>query len=122
MSAAGMGRERRRARTGRALEAYAERGLRARDDRDVLGLGALVALLDLELDRRALGEGLEALAADRREVDEDVLAAVARGDESIALGVVEPLDSYCCHLPYTSSCQLRERAEEAHCARPIPLM
>ena len=44
---------------------------------------------------RALGQGLEALTADRRVVDEDVLAAVARGDEAVALRVVEPLDSSC---------------------------
>src|SRR5262245_22683297 len=71
--------------------------LRGADDGDVLPLRALGAPLGLELDLRALGERLEAVAADRRVVDEDVLAAVARGDEAVALRVVEPLHSSCCH-------------------------
>ena len=49
-----------------------------RDDAHVLSLRALVALRDLELDLRALGEGLESIALQSAEVDEDVLAPVAR--------------------------------------------
>src|SRR5829696_9225578 len=57
----------------------------------VRGLRALGAVGDLELDGLALVEGLVAVALDGREVDEDVVAAVA-GDEAVALLVAEPLD------------------------------
>src|SRR4029453_14888300 len=57
----------------------------------VRGLGALGAVGDLELDGLALVECLVAVALDGREVDEDVVAAVA-GDEAVALLVAEPLD------------------------------
>ena len=70
--------------------------LRRRDD--VASLGALLALGRLELDARTLGEGLEALARDRAEMDEDVLAALIRGDEAIPLRVVEPLNGSGCHI------------------------
>src|SRR5690606_17432351 len=56
-----------------------------------VGLQALLALHDLEGDLLAFLQGLEAGALDRAEVDEKVLAAF-RGDETKALGVVEPLD------------------------------
>src|SRR5215211_6546062 len=57
----------------------------------VRGLRALGPVGDLELDGLALVEGLVAVALDGREVDEDVVAAVA-GDEAVALLVAEPLD------------------------------
>src|SRR5688500_14878658 len=58
---------------------------------DVLGRRTLVALDDVELDPLALGEALEAAALDRRVMNEQILAAILRRDESEALGVVEPL-------------------------------
>src|SRR5207247_2590073 len=64
---------------------------------DVLGLGALLALGCVELDLRALGEGLEALACNRAVMDKEVLARVVRGDEPVPLRIVEPLDGSCRH-------------------------
>src|SRR5205807_8093553 len=58
---------------------------------DVRCLQALVALHDLELDLLTLGQRLVAFPCNRREVDEDVLAALAL-DEAVALLVREPLD------------------------------
>src|SRR5829696_5647729 len=46
------------------------------DDPDVRGLRALRARAELELDLRALRQGLEAIARDAGEVDERVLASV----------------------------------------------
>src|SRR5688500_9046229 len=68
------------------------------DGHDVRCLGALLALAHLELDLRALGEGAKAVTRDRAEVDEDILAAPVRGDEAIALRVVEPLHGSGRHL------------------------
>src|SRR5438309_11973843 len=68
------------------------------DDADVPSLGTLGALLDLVLDLRAFGEALEALAGDRAEVNEDVVAAVGLRDEAVALRVVEPLHGSGCHV------------------------
>src|SRR3954469_5220481 len=59
---------------------------------DVDRLRALVARLLLVGDLRALGQGAEAAARDRGVMDEEVPAAVIRGDEAVALLVVEPLD------------------------------
>ena len=61
---------------------------------DVAGLRALWSVNDLEFYRLALLERPEAVSLDRREVDEDIAAPVAL-DESITLGVVEPLDLAC---------------------------
>src|SRR6266498_258873 len=61
------------------------------DRLDVRSLQALVALHDLELDLLTLGQRLVAFPCNRREVDEDVLAALAL-DEAVALLVREPLD------------------------------
>src|SRR5204862_310253 len=72
-------------------------GAALRDRDDVRRLGALLPLAGLELDLRALGERLEARAADLREVDEQVLPAVLGLDEPEALRVVEPLHGSGCH-------------------------
>src|SRR5581483_3015137 len=82
------------------------------DERDALRLGALRTLGCLELHLRALVEGLVALADDRAVVDEKILAAVVRSDESVPLVGVEPLHGSGCHRKNTSSAA-RERAEEA---------
>src|SRR4051794_2366936 len=62
------------------------------DRRYVDGLRALVAGFGVVLDLGALGERAEAARVDPRVVDEEVLAALVRGDEAEALVVVEPLD------------------------------
>ena len=64
---------------------------------DVLGLQALRALCDLELDLLALFERTVAVARDGAEVCEDVGRAVVRSDEAEALFGVEPLDGSGCH-------------------------
>src|SRR5262252_6519576 len=61
------------------------------DDTDLLGLWALLALGDLELDPCPVIEGLVAVHVDRGEVDEHVLPTVDR-DKAVALLAVEPLD------------------------------
>src|SRR5206468_4047281 len=58
---------------------------------DVGGGGALLARDDVVLHAVPLGERLEAVALDRRVVDEAVLRAILRRDESESLAVVEPL-------------------------------
>src|SRR5207248_9502064 len=81
---------------GRETHPRAKFGLT--DDADVAGLRAFRALFDLVLDLRAFGEALEALAGDRAEVNEDVVAAVGLRDEAVALRVVEPLHGSGCHV------------------------
>src|SRR5436190_3477224 len=61
------------------------------DSLDVRGLRALRALHNLERHALALGQRLVAVHADRREVHEDVVAALAL-DEAVALLVREPLN------------------------------
>ena len=61
------------------------------------GLLALGSLGHFEADLLAFLQRLEALHVDRRKVREQVLAAVVRRDESVALRVVEPLDGSGCH-------------------------
>src|SRR3954470_22974525 len=58
---------------------------------DVDGLRALVAGLGVVGHLRALSQRLEAAGVDAGVVDEEVLAALVRGDEAEALVVVEPL-------------------------------
>src|SRR3546814_11186278 len=60
---------------------------------NVLSLGTLGALGEVELDLLVLVERLVAVGLDRGEVDEHVLAAVLLRDEAEALVSVEPLDS-----------------------------
>src|SRR4051812_18301171 len=69
-----------------------------RSDRaDVLRLGALLALRDVELDLLPLVEGLVAVGDDGGVVAEDVGAAAVLGDEPEALLRVEPLHSALSH-------------------------
>src|SRR3954463_9872069 len=70
---------------------------RGSDRADVLRLGALLALRDVELDLLALVEGLVALRDDGGVVAEDVGAAAVLGDEPEALLRVEPLHSALSH-------------------------
>src|SRR3954468_3848623 len=61
-----------------------------------VGLRALLALGDVELDPLAFFEALVAVGLDGAVVNEDVTAAV-HGDEAVALLRVEPLDRALCH-------------------------
>src|SRR5204863_2641385 len=61
---------------------------------DVAGLRALGAVNDFELDCLSFFERPETIALDGREVNEDVAPAVAL-NETVTLGVVEPLDLAC---------------------------
>src|SRR2546421_2064643 len=83
---------------------------------DVRRLKTLGALGGLELDLCTLGERLEAVASDAREVHEEVGASVGRRDEAVALGVAEPLDSSGCHD--TSLNESRTRTE-GDAAQPV---
>src|SRR5712691_1183326 len=74
------------------------------DDADVACLRALRPLLHLVLHLRALGQALEALAADRAVVDEDVLATIVLRDEAVTLVVVEPLHGSGCHIHTSFDC------------------
>jgi len=65
---------------------------------DVRRLQALRALGHVELQRLTLGERLEAVALNRGEVDEHVLAAIRLGDETKALRLVEPLHGATSHF------------------------
>src|SRR2546422_1575586 len=94
------------------------RPLLRRDDVD--RLGALLTLARLELDFRSLGQRLEAVASDVGVMHEEILPAVLRRDESISLGIVEPLDGSGCHvnLPCFSERTSREGLESATGTRP----
>jgi len=62
------------------------------DRSDVLSLGAFLAFTYIKLNRLALNEGAEAVTGDGTEVDEQVGTTITL-DETIALGLVEPLYS-----------------------------
>src|SRR3954471_19046601 len=68
------------------------------DGANLLGLRALLALRDLELDALVLVEAAESAGGDRRVVDENVRAAAVLGDETEALLGVEPLHGALSHL------------------------
>jgi hypothetical protein len=68
---------------------------------DVLRLGALGTLGDVELDLLVLVEGLVALRLDRRVVHEDVVAAVLLRNEAETLLGVEPLHGALSHVLVT---------------------
>ena len=53
---------------------------------------------DVETNSLTFLQGLEALALNRGEVDEEILAAVFGGDEAEALRIVEPFYVACCHV------------------------
>src|SRR5579862_1878614 len=110
---------RRRARRPAALNCPA---LELRENGDVRGLRALLALLGLELDLRALGERPVAAALDRAEVHEQVLTAVVRRDEPVTLVCVEPLDGsgchICIHLP--ANFMNDKKAHPHHPTRSVP--
>src|SRR5918995_2567417 len=65
---------------------------------DVVRLQPLGAALHFEFDLLAFLQRLEAGHLDRGVMREQILAALARGDEAKAFGVVEPLDGTGCHL------------------------
>src|SRR5262249_61348161 len=85
------------------------------DERDGPRLRTVLAVFGLELDLRALKQRLEALAADRAEVHEHVLAAITRSDEAKALRLVEPLHGSGCHKKHLPSPQSRTGKGGAHC-------
>ncbi len=58
---------------------------------DFVGLGTFVSLHDLELDVVAFLQALVTIALDGAVVHEDIRTVFA-ADESVALGVIEPLD------------------------------
>src|SRR5262245_35389865 len=85
---------------------------RLRDSDDVASLGALLTLGGFELDTSTFRQALEAVAGDVREVDEQVLRTLVRGDEAIPLAVVEPLHGSGCHRN-TSLHELTNKQEGA---------
>jgi hypothetical protein len=64
---------------------------------DVGSLLAFRALRDFELYFLTFFEGLETVHVDCREVREQIFAAVIWSDEAETLGIIEPLNSTCCH-------------------------
>src|SRR4029453_18747499 len=60
------------------------------------GLGALSALLDVELDRLTVLQGLQPAGLHRGDVHEHVLALLG-SDEAVAPVGIEPLDGAACH-------------------------
>src|SRR3954469_19145826 len=68
------------------------------DQLDVGCARAFRALLNFVLHLVVLLQRLEAARLDGREVHEKILAAIVRGDEAEALGVVEPLYITCTHF------------------------
>src|SRR5260370_20403417 len=89
------------------------------DDADVLGLGSLLALGDVELDLLPFLKAAVAAPGDRAEVHEHVRAALDR-DETVALVTVEPLHRALRHLDLLrSGCGTRHGG--GACACPIAL-
>src|SRR3954453_18224266 len=94
--------------------------------RDVDGLGTLVPGLSVVRHLGALGQRLEAAAVDAGVVDEEVLAALVRGDEAEALVAVEQFDGSGGHVSSPAcACELRTRtrfeattAGAEHCLPP----
>src|SRR5690606_25788192 len=83
-------------------------GSRSADPLNVGRVQALVAVLDLELYFLSLGERLETVHRDCREMHEDVFTALLL-NEAVALGIIEPL-----HFPSGhSSCLLRGQTDPA---------
>jgi hypothetical protein len=65
---------------------------------DTGGFEALVRLDEFEFDAVAFLEGLEALAADHGEVNEDILSSLILGDETETFFVIEPFDDTISHV------------------------
>src|SRR5205807_755650 len=84
---------------GMRLRPVASRLWGGSDQAYPVGLRALLALRDLELDPLVVFQTPVAVGLDRREVDEDVRPAAVGGDEAEALLRVEPLDRALCHVP-----------------------
>src|SRR5262249_51850421 len=78
---------------------------------DVLRLRALLALLGVVRDLRALAQRAVAVSLDRAVMNEEVLATVVRCDEAEALLVGEPLHGSLCHV-FTSTALSAANAEE----------
>ena len=64
---------------------------------DVGSLLAFRALRDFELNFLTFFEGLETVHVDCGEVSEQIFAAVIWSDEAKTFGIIEPLNSTCCH-------------------------
>ena len=64
---------------------------------DVGSLLAFRALRDFELDFLTFFEGLKTVHVDCGEMREQILAAVIWSDEAKTFGIIEPLNSTCCH-------------------------
>src|SRR2546422_601749 len=89
---------------------------------DVGGLLSLGPLHHVEADFLAFLEGLEAGHVDRREMREQVLAAVVGRDETIAFRVVEPLHGACCHALSLIAVDLSYRATSSQLHDPEPCL
>lgn len=94
---------------------------------NVRSLLALRALRDVKLDFLTFFQGLEAVHLDCGEVSEQIFAAVIRSDKAKAFGIIEPLDSTCCHksifqiLTITRAVKARSIARHAAPLKPCPL-
>jgi len=66
--------------------------------------GAFLALSNLKLNLLVLAEGRVTRRLDLRMVDEQILPAAVRSDESESLALVKPLDCTCTHC-YSLACQ-----------------
>src|SRR5215208_584 len=83
------------------------------DSGDVIRLHALLTLGRLVGDLGALIEALEAVTRNARVVHEKVLATLIRGDEAVALIVVEPLYRSLGHIwspPFSSGAPPQQKA------------
>ena len=76
------------------------------DDFDVDGFRTLASLANLELNLLTIEQGASAGAFDVREVDEQVVLAVA-ADESEALLIIEELHGATGHVGYSLTCYMR---------------
>jgi hypothetical protein len=83
-----------------ALAATARRRdvLRSGEHFDFDGLGAFLALLDLELHPLILLQGAEALGFDSAVMGKHIVAAVIGLDKSETLGLIEPLHGASRHI------------------------
>src|SRR5918992_3150112 len=102
------------AKPDRVLSSLEGLGAATSDRADVRRLRALRALAELVLDLRALREGPEPVALDRREVHECVLPAVVGRDEPEPLLVAEPLHDPSCHFPHDLRCIALDRRKRTY--------